>query len=124
MEVPLFAAHRLPGRVTRRNELLQNPTISLGERAHSDSYQAAAAHHEEQSSVEDQDRSLLSSDREHRISTDDRALVPDAAGHDCSIQSRLVPDALYRSSLVARVDGFGVHVLSCFSTRALSRLEK
>src|SRR5690242_3548261 len=99
MEVPLFAAHRLSRRTSRRNEFFQKSAGALGKRTHTNRHQAIAPNTDEQSSLEDQNRSVLPSHSQHFVSPHDCAFLPAAAGNDCEIQSRLVSDALYRPAL-------------------------
>src|SRR5216117_695907 len=94
----------------------------MGEGPHTDRHQIASANHDEQATLENQNRGVLPSDSEHFLSADDRAFVPASAGNDREIQSGLVPDALYRSAALARIDGIGFNVLSHCAKGALSGL--
>ena len=73
--------------------------------------------------MENQDRSILSSDRKYFLSIDDCALVLAAAGHDRPVQPGLVSDALYRPASMAGFDGVGFNLLFDCAKRALSGLE-
>src|SRR5207253_1288257 len=90
MEVSVSAAHRLPRRTSCRNEFFQKPAGAVGERIDSDCHQTASANPQEQSALEDKDRSIFPSHGEHFLSADDRAVVPAAARHDRETQSGLV----------------------------------
>src|SRR5436305_5005581 len=122
MEISLSAAHRLSRRTSRGNELLQEPAGAMGEGPRPDRNQVASANPVEQAAMENQNRGVFSSDGEHFISADDRAVVSASSGDDRPIQSGLVPNAVHRPAPVARIDGLCFHFLPDLPKRALSRL--
>src|SRR5262245_31191910 len=119
MEISVFAADRLSGRASCGDEFVQKSAGAVGERVDPDCNQIAAADTTKRCVLEDQGRSIFSSDREHLLSPDDPALIFAVAGHDCPLQSRLVPNAVHRSASLAGVDGLRFDVLFDLAKRTL-----
>jgi cellulose synthase/poly-beta-1,6-N-acetylglucosamine synthase-like glycosyltransferase len=87
-----------------------------GQRTRSNGHQVIAPDFEERPAAQIEDRSVLPFVREYFVSADDCPFVFAAARHDCSFQSGVVPNALYRPSAVAFSYCFGVDVLSRVTT--------
>src|SRR5262245_30711905 len=122
MEISVFATDRLSGRASCGDEFVQKSAGALGERVDTDCDQIAAADPAKRCVLEDQGRSVFSSDREHLLSPDDPPFIFAVAGDACALQSRLVPNSVYRFAPLARVDGLRFDVLFDLAKRTLPGL--
>ena len=65
--------------------------------------------------------SLVSPDRQHQLSADDRAVSAAAAGHDDPLLPGLVPDAVHRPAAVSGIHFLHLELLSGLAKRAVPR---
>ena len=120
MEVYLPAGCRVPRRTAGGDDRVQDAAGALGQGPDSDGKEDSAAGAAERRAAAHQDRGLVSPDGEHELSADDHAVGAAAAGHDHSLLSGLVPDALHRPAAVHGVDVFDFKLLSGLAARTVS----
>src|SRR5712692_11669467 len=115
MEVRLFAGRRMPGRAAGGDDRIQDATGTLGQGVDSglqeDTPQGAC----ERRLAKGENRSVVSPDRQLQLSAHDRALGFAVAGHDYSLLSGMVSDALYRPAPVHGFDVLHFQLLSGFA---------
>src|SRR5208337_3685437 len=105
MEVYLSPGCRMPRRVARGNDRIQDAAGALGQGVDPGLQENTSSGVKERRIAAPENRGLVSLDREHQLSVDDRALGFADARHDHSFLSGMVPDALHRP---APVHGFDV----------------
>src|ERR1039458_8693158 len=94
MEVSLPAGRGLPGGVAHRDDRLQDAAGALGEGPDPMRQEGPAQGAARQCFAARENGSLVSPDRQHQLSADDRAQHAAAAGHDYSLLSGLVSDGV------------------------------
>src|SRR5271170_7298622 len=121
MEVRLSAGRRVPGRVARGNDRLQDAAGALGQGVDPGLEENTSAGAEERRIAAPENRSRVSPDRQPQLSADDRALGFADARHDHSLLPGMVPDALHRPAPVHGVDVLHFQFLSGFAERIVSK---
>src|SRR5271155_3500136 len=116
MEVYLSAGCRVPRRIAGGDDRVQNTAGALGEGVDTGLEEDFAKSTVERRPASRESRSLLSPDGESQLSPDDCSLRFVDAGHDHSLLSGMVSDAVHRSA--------SIHGLDVFDFQFLSRLAK
>src|SRR5579863_9969213 len=109
----------MPGGVARRDDRVQNAAGALGQRVDADREENPAEGPAQRCPAAYQDRSLVSPDGEHQLSADDHAFRSSASRDDHSLLPGLVPDALYRPTVVHGIDLLHFKLLPGLAARTL-----
>src|SRR5579862_253281 len=112
MEVYLPAGCRVPGRASGGDDGVQDAAGAMGQGPHPDRKKDSAAGHAQRRAGAYQDRSVVPPDGEPELSADDHAVGVATAGHDHSLLSGLVSDAVHRPAAVHGVYVFDFELLS------------